>query len=255
MHPDQIIERMELVLLRAIFVEAKTKPLARDHLTDRSWKPDDIWFEFSLINEQESNLSFERQRELLTLMHKAGTIKTYYDGPDEHWDKVKSVWMTVQLKTLEARYALLSRKHPDKGFLWYRSPDVNSATLDKLEEDLKFDYDAPYEFKHLRQDRNKKIRYGKIPLPLPDHLRLILVYFMAKPGYHSDKDIFSQLHPLSDFLAGSIKTMQKYISAINRILGAYTDIKIVRCKYPEANGYEMVQVKERRSKPKVERKK
>jgi hypothetical protein len=251
MHPHEIIERMELVLLRAIYLEAQAKSFGYVPSPKKGLGPDDIEFEFSLINEQQSNLPFSRQRDLIAKMTKGKTIDSYFDGSDDDWDKVTKIGLTVQLKTLEARYAVLSRKYPDKGFLWYKAPD--SDAIDVLEE-AKLDFDAPYEFGYLHQDRNKQIRFGKIPLPLPDHLRILLVYFMAKPGYTSDKEIFRQLHPVREFQAGSIKTMQKYVSAIRTVLKEYTDVDIARRKYEDAGGYELVQVKERHRKPKAKSK-
>jgi hypothetical protein len=257
-HPDQVVESRELVLLRAIYTEAKFKPLAKHGIAARHFKveyPDDaVSFMFNLLNPRESGLSIEEQRVLLLKMNDDKTIDLYWDqgGVLQRWDTLTQFYITVQLSVLDNRYADLSAKYPTRdGSIGHKALDLDAERTNIADDAQKIDWNAPYEFGPLRQDSNKRVRCNDIPLPLPDHLRILLVYLMAKPGYHSDKDIFRHLKPLRTFQADSVKTMQKYISAIRIILYKFTkEVRIEREVYPESSGYKLVYKKPRKERNK-----
>jgi len=240
-HPNDILERMELILLRAIYLEAKLKPLNKNNPAIKGLlgenPGDTVSFEFKLINEKESNLSFEKQRSLLRNMDANGTIWLSYDEETARdWDILTKYYISVDLAVLENHYSLLSSKHPEsKAFLWYRAPDSDDLVFSN-EEKPGFSLEGTYEFGPLKASDGILFCNDAV-WPLVDRLKFILIYLMKNPGFRSYRGIFIDMYPNRRQAKRSIINISSYVSALSIQVQnkTYGQIDIIRDKRFDPN--------------------
>jgi len=206
-------------------------PLADSEFPSATWGSEDIFFEFTLLDEAKYNFTFQDQRVALMKMSTAGTIFLYNDSPDIDWRRFIKYHLIVQLKTLEARYSTLDEKYPGWNDRPLNSvPGSTSVVSDKVQAVSFFDFDAPCKYRDLRQNAKKELWYkDEFKLDLTFLLRKLLIYLMAKPGYHHANELALFLYPEDDPQIHIDKTtISKYVSKINtEVLAGYPTMSIV----------------------------